>query len=67
MKKFFVFLIILNKGKRPAVYKSWCNEILKFRKKKKGRKYGFKINKSFNVCEIHFKRLMKVKKALEEE
>ena len=42
-----------NKEKKPDVYKSWCREIHKFRRK--GGKDGFKITKSTKVCELHFK------------
>ena len=35
-----------NKEKKPAVHKSWCNEI---------HKDGFTITKSTKVCELHFK------------
>ena len=42
-----------NKEKKAAVYKSWCNEIHKFRRK--GGKDGFTITKSTRVCELHFK------------
>ena len=42
-----------NKEKKPAVCKSWCNEIRKFRRK--GGKDGFTITKSIKVCELHFK------------
>ena len=43
-----------NKEKKPAVFKSWCKEIEKFRRK--GVKQdGFSITKSTKVCELHFK------------
>ena len=42
-----------NKEKKPAVYKSWCNEIHKF--KRKGGKDGITITKSTKDCELHFK------------
>ena len=42
-----------NKDKRPEVYKAWCNEIYKYR-----RKWGidnFHITKYTKICEFHFK------------
>ena len=43
----------LNKEKKSAFCKSWCNEIQKFRRK--SGKDGFTITKSTKVCELHFK------------
>ena len=42
-----------NKEKNPDIYKSWCQEIHKFRRK--GGKDAFKITKNTKVCEFHFK------------
>ena len=42
-----------NKEKKPAFYKSWCNETQKFRRK--SGKDGFTITESTKVCELHFK------------
>ena len=41
------------KENKTAVYKSWCNEIHKFRRK--GGKDGLTITKSTEACELHFK------------
>ena len=40
-----------NKEKKPAVYKSLCNEIHTFRRK--GGKDRFTITKSTEACELH--------------
>ena len=42
-----------NKEKKPDIYKSWCQEIHKFRRK--GGKDAFDITKNTKVCEFHFK------------
>ena len=42
-----------NKEKNPDIYKSWCQQIHKFRRK--GGKDPFKITKNTKVCEFHFK------------
>ena len=39
-----------NKEKKPDVYKAWCKEILKYR-----RKGGCAIARNTNICEFHFK------------
>lgn len=42
-----------NKEKKPDVYKSWCKEIYKYRRKGAGD--NFNITRHTKVCEFHFK------------
>ena len=42
-----------NKEKKPDVYKAWCKEISKYRRK--GGCDNFEITRNTKVCEFHFK------------
>ena len=48
-----LYFPFLTKKKNPDIYKSWCQEIHKFRRK--GGKDAFKITKITKVCEFHLK------------